>query len=107
MKRRKTGKKVIALILAATMALTLSPAAGLDSYAKTDLAMDDFDEIISTYNIDDSIPTYKNYMAEYGTVSRPDRVIEIPAGGYVRYSSAPWKGRPRRARTSTSHPKPP
>ena len=55
MKRRKTGKKVIALILAATMALTLSPAAGLDSYAKTDLAMDDFDEIISTYNIDDSI----------------------------------------------------
>ena len=88
MKRRKTGKKVIALILAATMALTLSPAAGLDSYAKTDLAMDDFDEIISTYNIDDSIPTYKNYMAEYGTASRPDRVIEIPAGGYVRYEES-------------------
>lgn len=88
MKRRKTGKKVIALILAATMALTLSPTAGFESYAKTDLAMDDFDDIISTYNIDDSIPSYKNYMEEYKAMSRPDRMIEIPAGGYVRYEES-------------------
>lgn len=94
MKRRKTGKKVIALILAATMALTLSPMTGLESYAKTDLTMDDFDEIISTYNIDDSIPSYKNYMAEYGTMSRPDRVIEIPAGGYVRYEESDMEAVP-------------
>lgn len=88
MKRRKTGKKVIALMLAATLAFTMSPIAEMESYAKTDLTMDDFDEFISTYNIDDSIPSYKNYMEEYGSFSRPDRVIEIPAGGYVRYEES-------------------
>ncbi|MGN1148435.1 MAG: extracellular solute-binding protein [Lachnospiraceae bacterium] len=88
MKRRETGKKIIALVLAGVMALSLFPMVELDSYAKTDMLMDEFDEIISTYNIDDSIPSYKNYMAEYGTVARPDTVIEIPAGEYVRYEES-------------------
>lgn len=94
MKRRKTGKKVIALMLSAAMAFALSPTAGLESYAKTDLTMDDFDEIISTYNIDDSIPSYKNYMAEYGSFSRPEGVVEIPAGGYVRYEESDVEATP-------------
>ncbi|MCM1262067.1 MAG: extracellular solute-binding protein [Butyrivibrio sp.] len=94
MKRRKTGKKVIALVLAAAMALTLSPTASLESYAKTDMAMDDFDEIISTYNIDDSIPNYKSYMAEYGTMNRSTGVVEIPAGGYVRYEESDMEASP-------------
>lgn len=86
MKRRETGKKIIALTVAATMVLL--PMTALESHAQTNLLMDDFDEIISTYNIDDSIPSYKNYMESYGNTDRPKTEIEIPAGGYVRYEES-------------------
>ena len=88
MKRRETGKKIMSLMLAVVMALSLLPIAEMESYAKTDKLMDEFDEIISTYNIDDSIPSYKNYIAQYATMNRPDGSIEIPAGGYVRYEES-------------------
>ncbi len=88
MKRRETGKKIMSLMLAVIMALSLLPIAEMESYAKTDKLMDEFDEIISTYNIDDSIPSYKNYIAQYATMNRPDGSIEIPAGGYVRYEES-------------------
>ncbi|MBQ9134672.1 MAG: ABC transporter substrate-binding protein, partial [Lachnospiraceae bacterium] len=85
MKRRETGKKIMSMMLAVVMALSLLPIAEMESYAKTDKLMEEFDEIISTYNIDDSIPSYKNYIAQYATMNRPDGSIEIPAGDYVRY----------------------
>ncbi|MDE5679964.1 MAG: hypothetical protein K2I01_05975, partial [Lachnospiraceae bacterium] len=66
MKPRKTGKKIMSMMLTAAMILSLLPMAGMESHAKTDLSMDEFDEIISTYNIDDSIPSYKDYMEQYG-----------------------------------------
>lgn len=85
MKRRETGKKIMSMMLAVVMALSLLPIAEMESYAKTDKLMEEFDEIISTYNIDDSILSYKNYIAQYATMNRPDGSIEIPAGDYVRY----------------------
>lgn len=85
MKRRETGKRIMSMVLAVVMALSLLPIAEMESYAKTDKLMEEFDEIISTYNIDDSIPSYKNYIAQYATMNRPDGSIEIPAGDYVRY----------------------
>ncbi|MGN0432233.1 MAG: extracellular solute-binding protein [Lachnospiraceae bacterium] len=88
MKRRETGKKIMSMMLAVVMALSLLPIAEMESYAKTEKLMEEFDEIISTYNIDDSIPSYKNYMAGYATMNRPDRTIEIPAGDYVRYEES-------------------
>ncbi len=65
MKRRETGKKVIALALTVAMAMTLLPGTGLEGYAKTDKLMDDFDDIISTYNIDPTIHSYKQYKIEH------------------------------------------
>lgn len=88
MKRRQTGKKIMALALTVAMTLSLFPVTGLESSAKTDLLMDDFDEIISTYNIDPSIPSYKEYMEANGMQARPADVIEIPAAGYVRYEES-------------------
>lgn len=86
MKRRKTGKKIMAMVLAAVMALTvLFPMAELETQAKTDMLMEEFDEIISTYNIDDSIPGYNAYIANYADAARPAQEVEIPAGEYVRY----------------------
>ena len=88
MKRWATGKKIIALALTVTMAVTLLPVTGLEGYAKTELLMDDFDDIISTYNIDPSIPSYKEYKKEYEGEKKPDGVVEIPAGDFVRYEES-------------------
>ncbi|MCM1154339.1 MAG: extracellular solute-binding protein [Roseburia sp.] len=86
MRWRKNGKKIVALTV--VMALVMLPGAEFESHAQTDMAMDDFDDIISTYNIDDSIPSYKEYMAEYGSMNRPAGAVEVPAGGYVRYEES-------------------
>lgn len=88
MKRAKAVKKSIASILLASMVLTMMPFAGMDTSAKTDYSMDEFDEMISTYNIDPSIPSYKEYMAQHGDASFPDAVVEIPAAGFVRYEES-------------------
>ena len=88
MKRKEIGKKIIALGLTMMMAFSVFPGNGMHSDAKTDISMDDFDEIISTYNIDPSIPSYKEYIKEYGDMERPDTIIEIPAGDYVRYEDS-------------------
>lgn len=85
MKRRETGKKIIALALTVAMAMTLLPGTGLEGYAKTDKLMDDFDDIISTYNIDPSIPSYKEYKKEHEGDKKPETSIEVPAGEFVRY----------------------
>jgi ABC-type glycerol-3-phosphate transport system substrate-binding protein len=88
MKPKETGKKIVALLMAVIILLPLFQIGEIESYAKTDMLMDEFDEIISTYNIDDSIPSYKGYKEKYGNASRPDRLIEIPAEGYVRYEES-------------------
>lgn len=85
MKRRETGKKIMSLMLTVVMTVTLLPVSQMESYAKTDKLMEEFDEIISTYNIDDSILSYKEYIAQYADKNRPDGSIDIPAGNYVRY----------------------
>ncbi len=85
MKRSRISKKIIAVVLTLVMALSVFPMAGLDTMAKTEMLMDEFDEIISTYNIDPSIPSYKEYIETYEGENRPEDVVEIPAGGYVRY----------------------
>lgn len=85
---RETGKKIVALLLAVIILLPLFHIGEIKSYAKTDMLMEEFDEIISTYNINDSIPSYKEYKELYKDASHPDRVIEIPAKEYVRYEES-------------------
>lgn len=88
MKRDKVLRKSIAAVLLASMVLAMLPAAGMDAKAKTDCSMDEFDEMISTYNVDDSIPSYNEYKTLHSDAAYPDTVVEIPASGFVRYEES-------------------
>ena len=46
MKPRKTGKRIMSLVLTVILILSLLPEAAMESHAKTDLLMDDFDTAI-------------------------------------------------------------
>ncbi len=88
MKRDKVLRKSIAAVLLASMVLAMLPAAGMEAMAKTDCSMDEFDEMISTYNVDDSIPSYNEYKTLHSDAAYPDTVVEIPASGFVRYEES-------------------
>lgn len=84
MKRAKWLKKSIASVLLATMAFTMLPFTGMDSFARTDYSMDDYDEIVSTYSIDKSIVGYTAYVNQFEQ-SYPDDTLTVGAEAVVRY----------------------
>ena len=88
MRQRGFGKRITALFLAVIMILTLLPNSLLKANAATDLSMDEFSNIVSTYNIDDSIPGYKEYLEQHSEGAFPDEAIEIAAEDYVRYAES-------------------
>lgn len=84
MKRAKWLKKSIASVLLATMAFTMLPFTGMDSFARTDYSMDDYDEIVSTYSIDKSIVGYMTYVSQFEQ-SYPEDTLTVGAEAVVRY----------------------
>ncbi len=78
-------KKALVLVLAAVLLVTVYPGLYRESGAQTNLSMDDFEDIIGTYNIDDSILSYKDYAEKYSTAKYPAAVVEIGAENCVRY----------------------
>jgi ABC-type glycerol-3-phosphate transport system substrate-binding protein len=88
MKYRGICKRIQALFMVVVIVVPLFQLGTTKAYAKTDMLMDEFDEIISTYNIDTSIPSYKEYKTEHEKANRPNTVIEVPAEGYVRYEES-------------------
>lgn len=84
MKREKWLKKSIASVLLATMAFTMLPFTGMDSFARTDYSMDDYDEIVSTYSIDKSIVGYTAYVSQFEQ-SYPEDTLTVGAEAVVRY----------------------
>lgn len=84
MKRAKWLKKSIASVLLATMAFTMLPFTGMDSFARTDYSMDDYDEIVSTYSIDKSIVGYTAYVSQFEP-SYPEDTLTVGAEAVVRY----------------------
>lgn len=85
MRLRRLGRKTMALCMAMAMVLTLFPAGDMTAHAATSLSMDEYDEIVSTYNIDDSIPGYKEYMVGYADAKYPEDKVVIEAADYSRY----------------------
>ena len=77
-------KKALVLTLAAVLLVTY-PGFYRESGAQTNLSMEEFEDIIGTYNIDDSILSYKDYVKQYSTANYPGAVVEIGADNYVRY----------------------
>lgn len=84
MKRAKWLKKSIASVLLATMAFTMLPFTGMDSFARTDYSMDDYDEIVSTYSIDKSIVGYTTYVSQFEQ-AYPEDTLTVGAEAVVRY----------------------
>jgi len=93
MKNRRLGRKIVSLVLSSVMVFSLLPGTLMQSQAATDLSMDEFDEIVSTYNIDDSIPGYNDYLAAHADATYPSKEIVVEAGDYSRYeeNDAPAK----------------
>ena len=81
-------KKALVLLLVAVLLVTIYPGFYRESGAQTDLSMDEFEEIIGTYNIDDSILSYKDYVKQYSGAAYPTAVVEVGADSYVRYEEA-------------------
>ena len=56
----------------------------------SDLTMSDFLDVISSYTVDDSIPSYADYL-EAQDGRRPEKEIVIDAADYIRYSDGSMK----------------
>ncbi len=84
MKAYRMQKRLVSLLLVVTMIFTMLPSSMANIYAKTDLSMDDYDDIVSTYSVDDSIPGYSEYLSRYAAVY-PDETIIVGAQDCVRY----------------------
>lgn len=82
--KKGVWKKALVLVLAAVLLVTY-PGFYKESSAQTNLSMEEFEDIIGTYNIDDSILSYKDYVKQYSTANYPTAVVEIGAENYVRY----------------------
>lgn len=78
---KKMRKRMTALLLVA--AILASPVTTTD--AKTDVALDDYEDIVATYSIDSSMLSYEEYAAQYDDV-HPDETYVIDAADYVRFS---------------------
>ncbi len=85
MKGKGMWKKALVLIVAVFALWLAYPGLYKESGAQTDLSMDEFEDIIGTYNIDDSILSYKNYVEQHSGAAYPEAVVEIGAEDYVRY----------------------
>ena len=85
MKGKGMWKKALVLAVAVFVLWLVYPGLYTESGARTDLSMDEFEDIIGTYNIDDSILSYKNYVEQHSGAAYPSAVVEIEAGSFVRY----------------------
>lgn len=77
-------KRIMAIILTVSMLGIALQTAIPKAYAKTDVLEEDFQKVVNTYSIDDSIVGYSEYIASHASVY-PDTEIVIPATDFVRY----------------------
>lgn len=88
MRESKWLRKCTAALLAVTVGVTgvtmLPPQTLMEADAMTDKTMDAYDEIVSTYSVDSSVPDYKAYVAGFHDVY-PGDSISVEAKDFVRY----------------------
>lgn len=87
MKAYKGLKRAASALLVVGMVFTMLPQAMTNTYAMTDLSMDEYDDIVSTYSVDDSVPSYKAYVSQFDAVY-PGDTITVGAEDCVRYDEA-------------------
>ena len=74
-------------------ALLMLPVGSSHVEAKTELEMDDYDDIVSTYSVDDSVLDYKDYVNQFSAVY-PEKSITVGAESCVRYDEADESAEP-------------
>ncbi|MBQ9119783.1 MAG: extracellular solute-binding protein [Lachnospiraceae bacterium] len=80
---KKTKNRFTAFLALTAMIVTGQPAT--PSYAQTDVSLEEYEDIVGTYSIDDSMLSYEEYLAQYNDV-RPDAEIVVDAADYARYT---------------------
>lgn len=84
MKKSSWRKRIIPSLVAVCLVAVGIGEVAINAYGKTDLSMDDYDEILETYSIDESILGYTDYIKQFDGVY-PDTEIQVLASDYVRY----------------------
>lgn len=84
---RRFRMRAIAIIL--LISIGLSTMSMLQAGAKTSLTTDEFEEIVGTYSVDSSIPSYMEYKEQYENV-RPEDSYKILAKDFVKYSKGEY-----------------
>lgn len=84
MRRHKWTKRVLSAGLVAALIVTMGPGSRLTLHAKTNQSMDDYEQIVSTYSVDPSIPNYNTYLTEHDA-KYPGTSITVGAEQVVRY----------------------
>ena len=77
-------KRIISLLLALMMIAGVFGSNNLKTDARTDLSMGQYDEIVSTYSIDESILGYSDYVKQFAG-NYPKARIEAGVAQVVRY----------------------
>lgn len=79
--------RAIALLL--IMSIVLSLGSKMKASAITELSTEEYEEIVETYSIDNSIPKYIDYKEKNEQI-RPNETYKIEATDYVRYSTGEY-----------------
>ncbi len=88
MRANKWLKRTISVLLVAALFVgVFLQTGGVNAFAQTSKSMDDYDEIVSTYSIDDSIPAYKEYLTQHDAIY-PDTTVTVGADACVRYDES-------------------
>lgn len=89
--RKSCAKKCMAALLSVTVGVTgitgltmLIPQGSIETNAMTDKTMDAYDDIVSTYSVDSSVPDYRSYVSGF-TAAYPSESITVDAKDFVRY----------------------
>ena len=81
---RKRTTRIVATFAAAVMLVGMIPLTAVTTSAETDMSMDDFDDLLSKYSVDDDVPDYEDYIAQY-SIKYPSTDVVITAEDCSRY----------------------
>lgn len=86
MKKFKLPKRFTALALAASLLIAGTVIPGIPAKAETDKTYEDFENLVSTYSVDPSIPAYNTYRTEFDQTF-PDKENVVTADNLVRFET--------------------
>lgn len=90
-----SGKKSLLALVLVLLLLCGTALAEEAPTGATTLTNAEYQQIVSTYSIDASIPSYADYLEQHDEAVRPDCVITVDADTFVRYEDAGETAQPQ------------